>query len=97
MNITPVLVVLNEGSNYTSTTIQTITYDLSNRILGIVFKSRVDIIYLYSEVNILMYSQFLVSDSIGSAYNKLIKPNYLYSVQDSIDYIQMFSKTLLKI
>jgi hypothetical protein len=58
---------------YESSTIDSTTYDYTNKDLYVAFKSGTT--YLYKNVNTAVYQEFRDSDSQGKSLNALIKNN----------------------
>lgn len=95
-----VLLVLREGEDYTSQSIDCVTYDQSTNSIGIVFKNPNQIelenrnIYLYAPVTRRQVFELIMANSS----NKYWRENIRYSKNETrmryIDYIEQFQQTM---
>lgn len=59
-------------ADFESSNVQALAYDVLNKQAIAVFKSKADKRYHYNDVPAKLFFQVLSSDSVGSAFNKLI-------------------------
>ena len=65
--------IVSQSNHYDSSTLRSSSYDYKNRDMFMTFKSGQT--YLYKNVPLEIYEQFVNSESHGSALNRLIKNN----------------------